>query len=212
MKCYDYTGRDDSDSNAAAVAFKFTVTATRNALRGGFVFRAKPGCGILKSRGRLLNRECRMSCTIRNLTGYLILYGSLVCHGGARPPLKLNQKYFFLDSNHERGGKRNASGSGSAHPPQLSTGALSRRGIGNFGDSFDELHDAVHRRACRGFWRICVCQKDMLGNTIELKWQKRSQLCFMRQLILRSTGSRRQSLVSKMGRRSFRVRILSWRS
>ena len=41
------------------------------------------------------------------------------------------------------GGKRNASGP--AHPPQLSTGALSRRGIGNFGDSFDELHDAVQK-------------------------------------------------------------------
>ena len=30
------------------------------------------------------------------------------------------------------GGKRSASGSGSAQPPQLSTGTLSRRGIGNF--------------------------------------------------------------------------------
>ena len=144
-----------------------------------------------------------MSCTIRNLTGYLILLYQFVWdarlswRGAAATEIKTKNNCFY--SNHERRGKRNASGSGVAHPTQLSTGALSRRGIGNFGDSFDELHDAVHRRACRGFWRICVCHKDMLGNTIALKWQKQSQLCFIRQLILRSTGSRRRSLVSKMG-------------
>ena len=143
-----------------------------------------------------------MSCTTRNLMGYLILYEShnetLVCHGGARPPMKIKPKIIvFLDSNHEwRCWIKECfcfwfcTATPIVHwHLELETSATHSTNL--------MTH---YRRACRVFWRICVCHKDILGNTIALKWQKLSQLCFIRQLILRSTGSRRRSLESKMGR------------
>ena len=143
MNCYDYTGRDDSDSNAAAVAFKFTVTATRNASACAATLRK--GCGILKSRGRLLNLGVWNELYYPKSYGisHIVWDARLSWRGAAATEIKTKIKFFLVDSNLSGGGKRNSSGP--AHPPQLSTGALSRRGIGNFGDSFDELHDAVQK-------------------------------------------------------------------
>ena len=67
------------------------------------------------SGGSLLNRECRMSCNMISLTGYLILQEKFVWHGGARPPLKLKTKIVFFQIQTISGGK--GGGKGGSNPP-----------------------------------------------------------------------------------------------